>query len=156
MNRPHRAAAPLRHGAGVIVHDGAGKVLLGLQKDGWASFGGKAENAETPVETARRECGEETLFVISCVDHPLVPMMTSVTPRGRAFHLFSMRIAHDPGVVQRFDAARDSGEYAARRECCETRQIGWFALEDVSRLTLRPSFRADVAVIIDALRGSYQ
>ena len=56
--------------AGIIpflVHQGETYVLLGLSKEKnpvWADLGGRTEHGETPIQTAIREYGEESRYVI--------------------------------------------------------------------------------------------
>lgn len=169
--RSHRreAAAPFSsaprpaHSAGVLVHDGAGRVLLGLHRDGWTSFAGKAEPGETPRQTALRECGEETLFVLGDgLEVEEAPALTSRTPSGRAFHMYAARLARggrgeraDAGddVCAAFARARASGRYGGVEGCDETRELRWFEAHDLDRVRVRPSFRADLARLLEAARA---
>lgn len=143
------------HGAGVVVHDGAGHVLLGLQRDGWSSFAGKGEAGETPEQTAVRECGEETLFVLQDRLPALgPPIMTSVTPRGVAFHLFEAKVPHDSMLPTRFDAVRRSQRFLHVKGCRETRHVRWFRVDRLHEVRLRPSFRTDLGCIVAALTAA--
>lgn len=145
---------PFLHGAGVIIHDGQGRLLLGLQRDGWSTFAGKGEAGETPRQTAMRECGEETLFVLAddrldVAEHPLI---TSTTPRGRTFHLYQARTPYDSLLPQTFDDVRTSKMYNEWRGCRETQKLGWFRVHELRTLRLRPSFRQDLDQIVAALQ----
>lgn len=142
------------HSAGVVVHDGNGRLLLGLQRDGWSSFAGKGETGETPRQTALREFGEETLFLFGDdrLDVSHTPLTVSTTPRGRTFYLYDAVTRHDPGLAQTFDALRSSKRYHEWKGCRETEKIGWFPVHTLSTLRLRPSFRQDLAGIVAALQ----
>ena len=138
-----------RHSAGVIVHDGEGKVLLGLHRDGWTSFAGKGEGGETPRETALREFAEETLFVLGDRLHvDAAPAVTSLTPSGRAFYMFSARTPHDTSLEEDFERVRQSRRYASTEGCDETCALRWFDADELSRVRVRPSFRADLDRIL--------
>jgi 8-oxo-dGTP pyrophosphatase MutT (NUDIX family) len=146
------------HGAGVLVHDGHRRLLLGLHRDGWTTFAGKAEPGETPQETALRECGEETLFVLpASLSLSAEPLFTSRTPGGRPFYLygvagriFDKEAAALPGT---FAAVRRSRRYAATPGCGETRALRWFGFDELRTARLRPSFRTDVQRIVAVLEG---
>lgn len=144
------------HGAGVFVHDGRGRVLLGLQRDGWTTFAGKAEPGEAPRQTALRECHEETLFVLS--KHLQVsetPSFTSKTPTGRPFYLFSAHTPHDETLPDAFAQFRMSRRFAHLPGCRETRALRWFGIAGLlsgrTKVRMRPSFRAELAEISAAL-----
>ena len=142
----------------MIVHDGEGKVLLGLHRDGWTSFAGKGEGDETPRETAVRECAEETLFVMGGrLDVDDAPAVTSLTPSGRAFYMFSARTPHDASLEEEFERARGSGKYASVEGCDETRALRWFDEEELASVRVRPSFRADLdrilSIVLPRRRG---
>ena len=156
---PFSSAPRPAHSAGVLVHDGAGRVLLGLHRDGWTSFAGKAEPGETPRQTALRECGEETLFVLGDgLDVEAAPALTSRTPSGRAFHMYAARLAREGqgaaegGVCAAFARARASGRYGGVAGCDETRELRWFEPHELDGVRVRPSFRADLARLLEAAR----
>lgn len=141
------------HGAGVIVHSGRGHLLLGLHRDGWTTFAGKAEPDETPRQTALRELGEETLFVLQ--DAPLrltaEPLLSSTTPAGRPFFLYGALLERDEALPVAFEEARASRRHAATPGCDETKALRWFGLAELQKSRLRPSFRADVDRIVAAI-----
>lgn len=143
------------HSAGIVVHDGCGRLLLGLQRGGWSSFSGKSERAESPKETARRECDEETLFVLrghiaaATLDTPLV----STTPSGGVFHLYFLQIPHIPNLPRAFDAARRSGEFAHMDGCAETKRLSWFTQRDLPLVRLRVPFRMDLSRILECVNA---
>ena len=153
---------PSTHGAGVFIHDGEGRVLLGKRKDGWTTFSGRAENEETPLETATRECAEETLSTLKdvvnastieqCTDSKL-PLVT-LTPGGRAFYLYIVRIGYDATLPTRFSRNRRSSAYEDRRECMEMSRVGWFAISELQNVRLRASLSADLADILQRVRES--
>lgn len=150
-------AAAMGHGAGVLIHDGRGRILLGLRKDGWTSFSGGAEDNETPEQTALRECAEETLYTLEPpvtaetlkVD-PGGPLITK-TPSGREFHLFLVRIDYDPTLGAKFGKARASVEFATRRECLEMSKIQWFGTAELTGLKLRLPLSQNLAEILRRL-----
>lgn len=149
--RPRVAAA---FGAGVVLHDGDGRILLGMQRDGWSTFAGKSEGDETPWQTARRECNEETLFVLSAKleESPMAELMTSSTPSGMRFHLFALQIPYDATLPTQFEDVRKSCVHAQRPGCAETRALRWFRADELvqpaAHLKLRPSFQIDVGRIV--------
>lgn len=73
MTVPHRNAKPpvaqASLGAGVVVLDEAGRVLLGLHPSGvWELPGGAVEPGESVEEAAARELAEETTLVAAPAD----------------------------------------------------------------------------------------
>ncbi|MEU3479966.1 NUDIX domain-containing protein [Streptomyces sp. NPDC033753] len=65
--QPPPAQASL--GAGVVVTDASGRVLLGLDRSGvWELPGGKVEPGESVEEAAVRELAEETSLVADAAD----------------------------------------------------------------------------------------
>ncbi|MFF1508736.1 NUDIX hydrolase [Streptomyces sp. NPDC058326] len=77
--RPPVAQASL--GAGVVVTDEAGRVLLGLHRSGvWELPGGMVEPGESVEEAAVRELAEETTLVADAADVEVVGLvLDSVT-----------------------------------------------------------------------------
>ncbi|MFJ4341869.1 NUDIX hydrolase [Streptomyces sp. NPDC088915] len=79
MTASEHAAAALRNvqpptahaslGAGVVVTDGSGRVLLGLHRSGvWELPGGRVEPGESVEAAAVRELAEETALVADAAD----------------------------------------------------------------------------------------
>ena len=128
-------------------------MLLGLQRGGWSSFSGKSERGENPEETAKRECDEETLFILrdhlasSTLDTPLV----SITPRGNTFYLYFLRIPYIAELPRAFDSARKSGEFAHMDGCAETKRLSWFTQEDLMLVRLRKPFQMDMSRILQRM-----
>lgn len=151
MTDPQKARFNPPHGAGVIVHDGHGHLLLGLHRDGWTTFAGKAEPGETPQQTALREFGEETLFVLQGATLSAEPLLSSATPAGRPFYLYGVTVERDEALPKAFAAVRASRRHAATPGCAETRALRWFGAAEVQKSRLRPSFRADVERIVAAV-----
>jgi 8-oxo-dGTP pyrophosphatase MutT (NUDIX family) len=135
------------HSAGVLIHDGRGHVLLGLQRGRWASFSGKAEPGETPAQTATRECHEETLFVLGerLRDLDAHPRLESITPKGHVFHLYVLRLEHDAALPGAFERVRAAQTYRTAAGCNETDALMWLRWDDLPRLRLRSSLRNDLA-----------
>ena len=152
------SASPPRDAAGVLVHDGAGHVLLGLQRGGWSSFSGKSEAWDaTPRDTALRECDEETLYVLhdavrACV--PADPTLVSHTPSGKVFRLFEARIPMDRSVEQRFECVRRSGAHARAVGCGETRRVRWFHVHELGGVKLRRSLANDLHRLVALVGGA--
>ncbi|MFJ8660218.1 NUDIX hydrolase [Streptomyces sp. NPDC093795] len=77
--QPPRAQASL--GAGVVVTDEAGRVLLGLHRSGvWELPGGQVEPGESVEDAAVRELAEETALVADAADVEVIGLiLDSVT-----------------------------------------------------------------------------
>ncbi|MEU6882396.1 NUDIX hydrolase [Streptomyces sp. NPDC046712] len=79
-HRPHRNVQPptaqASLGAGVVVTDEAGRVLLGLHPTGaWELPGGKVDPGESIEEAAVRELAEETTLVAAADDVEVVGIL---------------------------------------------------------------------------------
>ncbi len=140
------------YGAGVTVYDRKGNILLGRQRGRWSSFSGKSKRGETPSETARRECNEETLFAMServdVVD--LGRALVTTTPKGGRFYMFFFLFDGDKKALQdKFFANRASERYKHIEGCDETSCIRWFSKGDLVRCSqLRDSLVQDLGVIL--------
>ena len=148
-----RVYRQMRHAAGMLIHDGKDKVLLGLHRDGWTTFSGKMKDGETPFDTALRECREETAYSVDvCERHAGRPML-STSPRGLQFFLYPVEVPYDSTVPGRFRT--NLVRYAHLPECQETRKLAWFHWDRLPR-RLRPSFAKDLAAMrthVHGLRG---
>jgi 8-oxo-dGTP pyrophosphatase MutT (NUDIX family) len=84
-----RAEAPLSRGAGVLLVDGRGWILLqlrdahGIYPHHWGTVGGKVEEGESPEAAARRELAEEIGYVADalCQAAELMLTLPDGTPR---------------------------------------------------------------------------
>ncbi|WP_432062446.1 nucleotide triphosphate diphosphatase NUDT15 [Streptomyces sp. S1] len=106
MTTSEHAAAALRNvqpppahaslGAGIVVTDGSGRVLLGLHRSGvWELPGGKVEPGESVEAAAVRELAEETALVADAADVEVLGLiLDSVT----SAHLTRMTVATAVGV----------------------------------------------------------
>jgi 8-oxo-dGTP diphosphatase len=107
------ADAPVDIGAGALLHDDAGRVLLSLRQDGrgWTLPGGHVEAGEMFVRAAAREVAEEVGIAIEERDMRLLGVYTCVGKTGNpaCSVIFHARgepakcVARDPEEVLRVD-----------------------------------------------------
>ena len=145
-----RVCARMRHAAGMLIHDGNGKVLLGLHRDGWTTFSGKMKDGETPFDTALRECREETAYSVDVRERDAGRPMLSTSPRGLRFFLYPVEVPYDSAVPGRFRA--NLLRYSHLPECQETRKLAWFRWDQLPR-RLRPSFAKDLEAMRSHVHG---
>lgn len=130
----------LRAVCGIIALDEKGRLLLVRRADdgSWGLPGGGVEPGELWSDAARRECTEETGWLVSIVglfgaySDPRSQM--HVYPDGRAVHLV--------GVVLVAEAVEEVG-----RSDSEVLAVGFFGPEDLPE----PLFGPDRPVLIDFL-----
>ncbi|MFI9123785.1 NUDIX domain-containing protein [Streptomyces bikiniensis] len=71
-------------GAGVVVTDASGRVLLGLHRSGvWELPGGKVEPGESVEAAAARELAEETALVADAADVEVLGLILDSVTSGR-------------------------------------------------------------------------
>ncbi|MFD3336368.1 NUDIX hydrolase [Streptomyces sp. NPDC058700] len=108
---PPRAQASL--GAGVVVTDEAGRVLLGLHRSGvWELPGGMVEPGESVEDAAVRELAEETTLVAAAADVRVIGLIldsltsTRLTRMTAATVLRAFRgvaAAAEPDKIERWE-----------------------------------------------------
>lgn len=135
------APPTMAHSAGIILFNDEA-VLLGLQKSGWSSFGGRSNVGETPVQTAAREAVEETRGILCCDEIEArigrIKAITSPTPKGQTFYLFCVRHPVDERIVSKIRATRTENLPLCMKE---TRDVRWIRWEELDQYHLRRSFR---------------
>jgi len=139
------------HAAGVLPFAGR-QVLLGLEKRGWSAFSGTGAPHETPAKTASRELSEETARILHVdqADLAASQCIVTVTPMRRAIYLYLVdmtRCASLEDMAIEFQWRHQGTTEAPLREKL---RVCWFDLDEVGRLRLAPSFRADLSRIITA------
>ena len=129
-------------GAGVVVQDDLGRVLLLQRSDDrhWGIPGGAVQVGETWAEAATRECFEETGWTVQVRGllgiYSEPSTQTHRYPGGATVQFF--------GVV--FLAVPISHDDISDGEACE---IAWFRLDNLPK----PVLAADVPVLEDAARA---
>ena len=138
----------IQYGAGAIVCDGYGSVLLCKHRDGWTSFGGKNEVNETPIETMIREVSEESLYVVDVAKVEAAVKEQEPfklrTPSGKLFYMFIVTYPQDKKISKTFKSNRESKKFANCSGCNEMLDMRWFLWEDLCNVTLRNSFVKDL------------
>ncbi|MFG2332560.1 NUDIX hydrolase [Streptomyces sp. NPDC048604] len=95
--QPHRnlqaPAAQASLGAGVIVTDAEGRVLLGLHPTGvWELPGGKVDPGESIETAAARELAEETTLVADPADVEVVAILLDTPPGASLTRLTAVAV----------------------------------------------------------------
>lgn len=108
--QPPSARASL--GAGVVVTDESGRVLLGLHRSGvWELPGGQVEPGESVEEAAVRELAEETTLVADVVDVEVIGLvldsitsdrMTRITAATAVRGFRGLPAAAEPDKIERW------------------------------------------------------
>lgn len=145
------------HSAGVLPYSADVRVLVGSQRRQWTSLAGTARPGETPIETAAREFHEETagLFGVDVVKDRIaaVEPLVSITPSGRSFYLFCIRMSPNDAHAAEHRRLRLASVQASHLEMDEIR---WIALDELRGHALRGPFRRDFARICKHVRASLE
>ncbi len=119
------------HGAGILpyrVVNGVVELLIGKEANGihrntWSDFGGQPEKGETPVQTAARECAEETGNLLGNRS-TLEKSLKKSNCIGSRYAMYLLQV-NDPKITpQRFYYAHHDGEKS---------EIAWVKARDLFR-----------------------
>jgi len=130
-----------KRGAGVVFTDGE-KILLLRRAGGgaadhegkWCIPGGKMEEGEQPLDTARRECKEEIGNF-----------------EGTRFAQFDEKDGHHVFTVYLFKVNKPFDVNLSS----EHDDSGWINLEDVRNLPLHPEFAQGLPYYLDAIKKKF-
>lgn len=130
-----------KRGAGIVFTDGQ-KILLLRRKGGgaadhegkWCIPGGKTEEGETPLDTARRECQEE----IGAFE-------------GTRFAQFDERDGHHTFTVYLYKVAQPFDVKLSE----EHDQSEWVELKGVQKLSLHPEFAQHFPYYLKAIKRKF-
>ncbi|MFF5933466.1 NUDIX hydrolase [Streptomyces sp. NPDC012508] len=132
---PHRNARPptaqASLGVGVVVTDGAGRVLLGLHPGGtWELPGGKVDPGESIESAAVRELAEETTLVAGVADVEIIGILLDSLTSTELTRLTAVAVV------------RDVSGTPAVAEPDKIRRWEWTALDDLPQPLFAPSAQA--------------
>lgn len=143
-----------------IVHDGKTLLLRHRRLGRWMPPGGHVDADETPEETARRECLEETGLDVEIVGEDGPDLFARNPAEGMMLKKpFAMLLEHIPPSDERNEPAHQHMDFlfiarlkdpsqAMRIATDESDEIRWFTREDVEALDDTADIFANVKAYI--------
>lgn len=126
----------------------------------WMPPGGHVEEDETPEETARRECKEETGLDVEIVSDTQPDLFRENREEGKMLGKpFAFLLENIPASVERNEPAHQHMDFlyvakpidekqVVKLEVCEGREIRWFTREEIAALDPSSEIFANVQAYI--------
>jgi len=148
--------------ATAFVIDSKNRTLLLWHKrlGRWMPPGGHVEHNETPEETARRECEEETGLTVEILGESQADVFTGESSEGRILKKpFAFLLEEIPASAERGEEAHEHMDFVFRaRPVDETvplklaeeegTELRWFTKEDIAALNPQTEIYANVQTYI--------